>query len=129
MSLLTDFLASLAREPFTYCRSDCGRVLGRWWQVNHGTDPAAWLDGAYHDRDGCLSVLAEHGSLLRLVHRLARAAGAQRAHDPKPGDFAVVSYGRLQFGAIRTPSGKWAIKCGHGLRVIGHCRPLMIWSI
>lgn len=129
MSLLSDFLASLAREPFGYGAADCGRVLGRWWQVNHGSDPAAWLDGAYADRNGCLALLASHGSLLRIVHGIAKSAGARRTRDPKPGDFAVVGYGRLQFGAIRTETGKWAIKCGPGLRIVSRCRPIMVWSI
>jgi hypothetical protein len=62
---------------------------------------------------------------------LARQVGAQRTHDPKPGDFAVVRYGRRQFGAIRAPSGKWAIKCRRGLRFVRgeDCRVLMMWSI
>jgi hypothetical protein len=129
MSLLTDYLASLAREPFTYGKEDCALPIGRWWQINHGVDPAAHLRGSYSTRDGCMAVIERHGGLLRLVWTLAKAAGARRTHDPKPGDFAVVGYGRIQFCAIRAPSGKWAIKCGNGLRFVSRCRPLMMWSI
>jgi hypothetical protein len=129
MSLLTDYLVSLAGEPFVYGQTDCALPIGRWWQINHGVDPAEHLRGTYADRDGCLALLARHGSLLRLVWSIAGAAGARRTHDPKPGDFAVVGYGRIQFCAIRTPSGKWALKCGNGIRVVSRCRPMMIWSI
>lgn len=129
MSKLTDFLQALAAEPFDFGRIDCALPLGRWWEINHGVNPAADLIGTYSDWKACAAVLDRNGSLLRLVHRLAKSVGAKRTHDPKPGDFAVVGYARLQFGAIRTPSGKWAIKCGDGLRAVKHCRPLAMWSI
>ncbi|GLR55126.1 hypothetical protein KYK30_31740 [Shinella yambaruensis] len=123
------FLASLAREPFCYGRTDCALVLGRWWAENHGCDPAAHLIATYHDGDACGAVLAKHGGLLRLVRDLCRTVGARRTANPKPGDIAVVRFGNAHFGAIRTISGKWAIKCTDGLTITTRCRPLMIWSI
>lgn len=126
---LAEFLASLAREPFSYGRCDCALVLGRWWETNHGIDPAAHLIGAYADKDGCADVLVANRGLLRLVFTICREIGAVRTRDPKPGDFGVVRMGRLHFGAIRTASGKWAIKASNGLIVTGDCRPLAMWSI
>lgn len=129
MSPLTDYLALLAREPFAYGRTDCALPIARWWQINHGVDPAAHLRGSYSDKTGCSAVIAGHGSLLRLVWSLARSVGAKRTDDPQPGDFAVIRYARLLFCAIRTPSGKWAFKCGDGLRAVSRCRVLMMWSV
>lgn len=129
MADLKAFLAQMAREPLRYGVSDCALVLGRWWAVNHDFDPAAHLVGTYRDADGCADVLLRHRGLLRLVHGLCREIGARRTSSPKPGDFAVVRWGRGHYGAIRTPSGKWAIKCMDGLTVTTMCRPLMMWSI
>jgi hypothetical protein len=126
---LADFLAGLAREPFRYGRCDCALVLGRWWAVNHGVDPAAHLAGTYSDKESCADVLISHLGLLRLVFTICRGIGARRTRDPKPGDFGVVRMGRLHFGAIRTASGKWAIKASNGLIVTGDCRPIAVWSI
>lgn len=129
MSDLKSFLASLAREPFAFGEMDCALVLGRWWAINHGHNPAAHLVGTYHDKEGCADVLVRHGGLLRLVDGLCRKIGANRTADPKPGDVAVVRWSRRHFGAIRTPSGKWAIKATDGLVTTSDCKPLMIWSI
>lgn len=129
MSNLTAFLASLAREPFRFGSCDCALVLGRWWASNHGVDPAAHLVGTYSDKEGCADVLIAHRGLLRLVHGICRSIGARRTHEPRPGDIAVVRMGRSHFGAIRTPSGKWAIKASDGLIVTADCRPVMMWSI
>lgn len=127
MKMLKDFLASLAREPFAYGRSDCAYVLGRWWELVHGVNPAAGLH--YATRQECLDVLAGHRGLLRLVWSFARSVGAKRTDAPQPGDFAVVRFRGLQFGAILAPSGKWAIKCSDGLYSTSRCRVLMAWSI
>lgn len=125
--MLKDFLASLAREPFTYGHSDCAWVLGRWWELRHGDNPAAALHYATHDE--CLTVLAQHRGLLRLVFNLSRSVGAHRTRAPVAGDFAVVRHRGIQFGAIMGESGKWAIKCSNGLFMTRRCRVLMAWSI
>lgn len=129
MGDLKSFLAWLARTPFTYGQTDCALVLGRWWEMNHGCNPAAHLIGTYHDEAGCAVVLRSHRGLLRLVDGLCRTIGARRTALPKAGDIAVVNWGCAQYGAICTPAGKWAIKCRAGLTITSNCRPLMIWSI
>lgn len=129
MSDLKEFLASLAREPFAFGKTDCALILGRWWAIIHGRNPAAHLIGTYSDTAGCADVLVRHRGLLRLVHGICREIGAKRTGVPKPGDIAVVRWGRLHFGAIHTPSGKWAIKATDGLVITKDCKPLMIWSI
>lgn len=129
MADLKAFLATLAREPFAFGRTDCALVLGRWWAANHGNNPAAHLIGTYSDTAGCGVVLARHRGLLRLVHGICREIGATRTNEPKPGDVAVVRWSSRHFGAIRTPSGKWAIKATDGLVITTECRPLMIWSV
>jgi hypothetical protein len=129
MADLKAFLRRLAREPFSYGELDCASVLGRWWEINHGVNPGAHLLGTYHDADACADVLMQHRGLLRLVFNICRSIGAQRTSDPQPGDFGVVRMGHLHFGAIRTPSGRWAIKCSDGLRVTQNCKPIMMWSI
>lgn len=126
---IKSFLASLAREPFAFGKTDCALVLARWWALNHGSDPALHLMGTYDDTEKCAAVLAKHRGLLRLVHGICRRIGARRTMEPKPGDIAVVRWGRRHFGAIRTPSGKWAIKATDGLVITAECKPLMIWSV
>jgi hypothetical protein len=129
MTNLSVFLAVLARERFTYGESDCAMVIGRWWEMNHGVNPIGHLKDAYSDRESCDAILARGGGLLRLASAAARSVGAIRASDFKPGDFGVVRFQRAHFGAIRTPSNKWAIKCGDGLVATSECKPLAIWSI
>lgn len=129
MADLKAFLAALAREPFAFGTTDCASILGRWWELNHGRNPAAHLVGTYSDTAGCLAVLILNRGLLRLVQAICRSVGAKRTNEPKPGDVAVVNWSRRHFGAIRTPSGKWAIKATDGLVITSDCKPLMIWSI
>lgn len=127
LATLKGFLSTLAREPFTYRWSDCAFVLGRWWAENHGYNPAERL--TYTNREDCLSLLARSRGLLRLVWTMAKEVGAERTDNPAPGDFGVVRYRGLQFGAIHISDGKWAIKCSNGLFMTTRCRVLMAWSI
>lgn len=123
------FLVELTARDFRYGETDCALVLGEWWARRHGADPACHLRGTYHDDAGCEAVLAAGGQLPRLVARLARSVGAARTSEPQPGDVAVVRMLRTWWGAIMTPSGKWAIKSGGGLYVTQNCRVVAAWSI
>lgn len=129
MTSLTSFLRDLSREPFCYGRSDCALTLADWCQVRRGADPADWLRGAYDDEASCAAVLRGHGGLARLVREIAAGQGLDRTHSAVAGDIAVVRFGRLHFGAIRTASGKWAIKASDGLIVTADCRVVAAWSV
>lgn len=129
MADLRCFLTALRRAPFSFGETDCALTIADWWHANHGADPALHLRGTYSDRDGCAAVLTRERGLLRLVWRLARSVGARRTHDPNAGDFAVVRFQQQHFGAIRTASGRWAIKMSDGLTVTTECRIIMAWAI
>jgi len=126
---LSDFLADLARQPFGYGVLDCALMLADWWQVNHGSDPAAHLRGAYVDEASCSAILSANRNLPRLVEKLARSVGARRTTKPVPGDFAVVRHAGRWWGAIRTQAGFWAIKAHRGIAAIRDCRVVAAWSI
>lgn len=124
--ILRAFLAELAARRFAFGRTDCALVLSDWCERVTGQDPAGHLRGAYHDEASCAALLRAHGHLPRLVGRLARQAGARRIDAPEPGDFAVIRRDRW-FGAIRTPSGRWAVKCNDGLAAYRDCRVVAAW--
>lgn len=126
---LEAFFRDLARRPFAYGSTDCALVIADRWLQAHGADPAAHLRGAYGTEDECAAVLAANGHLPRLVARLARSVGAPRTDDPKPGDFAVVRHQGRWWGAIRTPSGRWAIKAHDGLACLRNVRVVAAWSV
>lgn len=126
---LSSFLRDLAREPFTYGQNDCVLALANWWRSNHQIDPGERLRGTYSDLEGCEEVLAAEGGVLRLVRRVTKATGMRRIITPAPGDIAVVRFQGKHFGAIRTPTGKWAIKAGDGLIVTQDCRLVAAWSV
>ncbi|WP_226578909.1 DUF6950 family protein [Acuticoccus sediminis] len=125
---LVPFLRWLAREPFAWGQLDCLLALGSWWEALYGVDPAAHLRGTYHDEATCAAVLAGQGHAPRLVAGIARNVGAPMTRDdPRPGDAAVLRFPGTWYGAIRTPSGRWAIKSGEGLLVTRAGRPVAIW--
>ncbi|MFT4129970.1 DUF6950 family protein [Labrys sp. (in: a-proteobacteria)] len=127
--MLLTFLNNLARRPFRWGECDCSLAIADWWQLNHGADPAPWLRGAYVDEAGCAALLAAHGHLPRLMRRIAAEAGAARSTGDRPGDFAVIRLDSRWWGAIRTPSRRWAVKAHDGLCIISNCRVVAAWSI
>lgn len=126
---LVPFLRWLAAEPFSYGRLDCLLAPAEWAEVVTGHAPAAAFRGAYHDEASCAAVLAAHGHAPRLVARVAREVGAVRVTEPTPGDIAVLRVPGRWYGAIRTPAGRWAVKCGPGLHVTREGRPVGIWRL
>lgn len=123
------YLRDLSREPFSYGQNDCVLALANWWRANHSTDPGERLRGTYSDIDGCEAVLVTEGGVLRLVSRVAKATGMRRTVSPSAGDIAVVRFQDKHFGAIRTTTGRWAIKAGAGLIITKDCRLVAAWSI
>ncbi|GAB4071776.1 hypothetical protein KHC28_00445 [Ancylobacter sonchi] len=131
---LPAFLRRMAAEPFVWGRFDCSLALADWWLVNHGVDPAPDLRGAYLTAEGSDRIVAGQGGLLRIVSRLARRVGASRTQAPQPGDFGVIrvvdGHGESRhYGAIQTPSGKWAVKNEVGVIVVSNPHIVAAWKI
>lgn len=126
---LARFLADLAVRPFRYGELDCGLALAELWQAVHGVDGAASLRGTYATEAECAAMLRSQGHLPRLVARLARSVGARQTSDPKPGDFAVIRHQNKWWGAIRTPGGRWAVKCNDGLAALKAPRIVAMWAL
>lgn len=127
--VINTFLARLAAAPFGFGRLDCCLALADWWQVSRGSDPALHLRGTYDDEASCERVLADGGGLLEVVRGVARRAGAERIDEPVPGCAAVVEWNGRQWGAIMTPTRRWAIKLGDGLCAVRACRVVEAWKV
>ena len=97
--------------------------------ATHGAVPAPALRGAYCSRETWARIVAGNGGLLRIVSRLARRVGARRTDDPAPGDFAVLRILDEHYAAIRTPSGRWAVKSPAGLVALGDARVIAAWKV
>ena len=134
---LEAFLTSLAGRPFAWGRTDCCLVLADWLLAcGRNRDVAEHLRGTYDDEAGCGAVLAAGGGVLRMVSRLAEEACLEEVEPSVagPGAIAVVRYARAgerprHFGAIRTPSGRWAIKATDGLLMIRDARVAAAWKV
>jgi hypothetical protein len=134
---LPTFLTTLAGRPFRWGRTDCCLVLADWLLASgRNRDVAEHLRGTYHDEVGCGAVLSAGGGVLRIGRRLADEACLERIdpRDAGPGAIAVVRHGRdgeaaRHYGAIRTPSGRWAIKATDGLLMIRNPRVAAAWRV
>ncbi|MBS7532263.1 hypothetical protein KHC28_01105 [Ancylobacter sonchi] len=126
---LSAFLRHAQRQPFVFGHFDCTLMLADWWLANHGVDPAADWRGTFATQADCNALLRRHGGLPRLLARMALQVGAVRTTDPQPGDFAVIRAPTLWAAAIRTPTGRWAVKEGEGLTAIREARIVAAWKI
>jgi hypothetical protein len=126
--MLTAFLRDLAGRRAVLGEVDCCLAIADWVLVSRGFDPAARFRGVYATEDDVSALLKREGGMPRLLGRLARDAGARRVKDPQPGDFAVVRADGKCWGAIRTPSGRWAIKANDGVVMSRLPRVVAAWG-
>lgn len=130
---LTEFLQRESSRPFQWGQNDCSLLLANWWQHVHGVDPAAWLRGTYNTAERKDAVLIANRGLQRLVTRIARSAGASRAHKPDTGDFGLIAHGGRPYGAICTgrvgAMACWAVRSETGVAFLTNPRILRAWSI
>lgn len=134
---MAPFLRDYAGRRFRYGRTDCVLFLADFlvW-MGRNRDPAEGVRGTYHDEASCVRVLRERGGLLRIVAAAAREMNLERvAPDEAPaGSVAVIRYtppsGReTHFGAVRTPSGRWAVKATDGLLMLKSPRVVAAWKV
>ena len=125
---LEQHLNNLAREPFAWGTRDCALVVADWIAARRGVDPAAGWRGRYASEAECSGLLRAAGHLPRIFARLAREHGIARTTAPRPGDVAVVRIGAMWFGAVMTPTGRWAVKAGDGLSS-GKARVVAAWRV
>ena len=131
---MTPFLIDLAARRFAWGRTDCALVLADWLlATGRNRDPAEHLRGTYATEAECVAVLKANGGLLRLVARLAKDSLLDRVPpaDAQAGSIAVIRHGdpRRHFGAIRAPSGRWAVKCTDGLVMLRNPRVVAAWKV
>lgn len=124
---LSDFLRAQAALPFSWDGGHCLSMLGDWYRITTGRDPIPEFRGRAMTEDDCAAVLAAAGGLARFVARRCRDLGAPRVHAPAPGCIAVVRYQGQHFGALRTATGRWAIR-GPRLIVTRDCRLVAAWE-
>jgi hypothetical protein len=125
-------LRDLARRPFRYGQTDCVLVLADWLLIcGRNRDPAEGYRGAYADEDGYRAILAPAGGLARFVRSMAAemCLARVRACIAPEGAIGVVRHEGQHFGAIRTPSGRWAIKANDGLLMLRDARVVAAWEV
>ncbi len=125
---LSDFLRTQAARPFSWSGAHCLSMLADWYLISTGRDPIPDFRGRIMTEADCAAVLGDAGGLARFVDRRCRALGAMRLREPVPGCIAVVRYQGRHFGALRTATGRWAIKGHDGLVVTGACRLVAAWE-
>lgn len=128
------FLKDMARRPFVYGHTDCALFVADWMlSQGRNHDPAEDYRGTYDSEATCDRVLRSRGGLLRIFRSLAADLGLQRTVCPEPGDVAVVriytSEGSRHYGAVRTPSGRWAVKCTRGILILTSVKVVAAWRI
>jgi hypothetical protein len=126
--VLHAFLRDLARRPAVLGDLDCCLAIADWVLVSRGFDPAPEYRGAYRTAAEYEALLRRDGGILRLIDRLAKRVGAERVKPPQAGDFAVVKAEGKCWGAIRTPSGRWAIKANDGVIMSDKPRLIAAWG-
>ncbi|WP_422038047.1 DUF6950 family protein [Rhizobium sp. PP-CC-3G-465] len=119
----------MAASEFAWGTKDCALVIADWWAVNHGADPASHLRETYGSRDECHAVLNREGGLCRLVSRLARSVGAVRSSGDSAGDFGVIRHGDRHLAAIRTQSGRWAVKGEKCVTALKNPKVVAAWHV
>jgi len=92
-------LARWRREPFVYGQDDCMLSMGKYLAAAGAKDNVAIFAGRYHDQDGALAVMAEHGG----ADALFDDTGAVRVEGkPRRGDILAVACGDDTIGALCT---------------------------
>lgn len=129
---MVNFLREYAGRKFQYGETDCALFLADWLAVcGYNQDPAEGIRGTYVDEYGCHRYLRENGGLLRIVARKARELRLERV-DPASapaGSVGVIRYAGTHFGAIRTHSGRWAIKCNDGIFCSNRHKVVAAWRV
>lgn len=117
---LARFLREAATQPFIYGEWDCSMFLANWVRARIGRDPAWALRNAYSDETGWRAIIDRQGGLVGTIGRLAAESGLRRLHgnELRPGALGVVRLTRRgQAGAIRTSTGRWAMKLDDSIAV------------
>lgn len=129
------FLKDVASRPFVWGHTDCALVIADW-MISQGRnyDPAELFRGKYRTEEECSAILREHGGLLRIFRRIAKELDLSRVYEFRPGDVGVVRVYRQDgtsehISAIRTPSGRWAMKCTHGVMILTKVKVVAAWRI
>ena len=123
------FLRALAATEFAWGTKDCALVIADWWEANHGSDPAFYLRETYGSQAECHAVLEREGGLGRLVSRLARSVGAIRSSGDRAGDFGLIRHGGRHLAAIRTQSGRWAVKGEKCVTALKNPKVVAAWHV
>lgn len=123
------FLRAMAASQFAWGTKDCALIIADWWLANHGFDPASHLRETYGSLEECHALLASEGGLGRLVTRLARSVDAVRSAGNLVGDFGVIRHGSQHLAAIRTKSGRWAVKGETGVTVLRNPKVVAAWHV
>jgi hypothetical protein len=132
MDQVVAFLRILAGRPFRYGQCDCILALADWLIfVGRNRDIAEDVRGTYSDEASCAAVLAARGGVLRVVATGAAEMGLARvrATEAPCGAIGVVRYQRKHYGAIKAPSGRWAVKCNDGVSVVQNPKVVAAWKV
>jgi hypothetical protein len=127
-SKLTEFVRTVAAEPFAWGQWDCALILGKWWECNHGVNPASYLVGSYSTEEECGRILVNRGGLPRLVSELAQSVGASRGNG-NAGDFGVIRHDGKWYGAIKGNNGRWIVKSTNGVVELLNPKIVKSWAV
>lgn len=126
------FLRDLAGRQFRYGECDCLLVLADWLVLTgRNRDPAEGYRGTYSDEAGYLAVLRPAGGLARFVRSMAAEMSLARVRPATAptGAIGVVRHEAKHFGAIRCPSGRWAVKANDGMVFLKDPRVVAAWRV
>lgn len=87
---VTEFIATVAAEPFVWGKTDCASIADRWVQHRRGFSPMERYGRRHADEAEARAWLAEPGGIAVAFNRVMRATGFKRTAAPVEGDLALV---------------------------------------
>jgi hypothetical protein len=124
---LRDFLIAGAARPFAWGVCDCSLWPADWLVESRGVDPVPDLRGTYSCWIGAIRRVRRAGGLAWIFGPRLEAIGMRATLAPAPGDLGVVKVGPHLVGAVRTPSGRWAVKRESGV-IIAPFETVLAWT-
>lgn len=132
------FLLHLSATPYRWRTMNCALAVADYWlwATGRNFDPAGdWRD-RFDTAEEFAAELAKKGGLPVLIARTCRDLGLPKL---PPGVFLVGCIAVVRFGfaggpvrhhaAIRTPSGRWAMKCTDGIVIATEVKAVAAWGV
>ncbi len=87
---IDEFVASEARKPFEFGKTDCASTADRWVRETLGMSPLTMFGRVHKDEAEAREWLSSPGGISVAVNRVMRASGLAKTKEPQPGDVGLI---------------------------------------